>query len=489
MSYYIGIDLGTSSVKLCLIDQDGKLIKECSKSYELLQPFSGWKEIDTNTWWECTCDAFAELLTGVDSSLVKGIGVTGQMHTLILIDGEGKAIRPAMMWNDTRSADIVPKLKKAMKDTDVEYLQGIVSTGSPAANLLWVRENERDNFKKIKKFLIGPDYIVYRLTGKYCTDYCEASTSSMYDTINKCWSPVIKDYIGLEDEIYPEVKGSAEIAGTIIPSIANKFSLNSDTMVIVGTGDNPAASIPTGCLGKNSIVFSMGTSGVLMFPRKYLDYKAKGKNILFAFDNTHCNILVQGVVQSCGSSFAWWNKNIIENSDYQYIDNVVDACKLGENKVLFYPHLLGDKTIYGDPMLRGAFLGLSTDTTKNDMILSIMEGIAFALKQLSEEMHLSKDDLKELKVIGGGSKSRIWMQILADVMQTKIAQLGGKGGAGYGVALLAAYGCGDIKTTEEISDSALEVIGYFYPRKYNASLYEDKYRKYLKIHDALVSIK
>ncbi len=488
MSYYIGIDLGTSSVKLCLTNEKGKLVKGASRSYELLCPAAGWKEVEPETWWDRFCRAMEELLEGIDGNLIRGIGVTGQMHTLILLDEHGEVVRPALMWNDTRTANLIPGIMDEIRDTEIGYLNRIISTGSPVANLLWVKENEPSNFKKIRKFLIGPDYMVYRLTGTYGTDYCEASTSSMYDTVKRCWSPVMQKLIGLSEDVYPEVKGSAEIAGVILPELAERFHMNPETVVIVGTGDNPAASIPTGCLGRRYPVFSMGTSGVLMFPREDLDYKAKGKNILFGFDREHCNILVQGVIQSCGSSFSWWNLNIMENEDYRHVDSMFDLKKLGESRLLFYPHLLGDKTIYADPTMRGAFIGLSTDTTRADMTLAVMEGIAFALKQLAQEMHLENTGLNDLKVIGGGSKSRVWMQILADVMGLQISQMGGEGGAGYGMALLAAYTCKEIGSVEQISDNAVEVKEHFYPRAYNAALYEEKYKKYLQIHDGLKSV-
>ena len=225
-----------------------------------------------------------------------------------------------------------------------------------------------------------------------------------------------------------------------------------------------------------------------MFPREKLDYAAKGKNILFGFDREHCNILVQGVVQSCGSTFSWWNIGIMENKGFKQIDSMFDMEKLGESQLLFYPHLVGDKTIYADPSLRGAFIGLSTDTTRADMTLAVMEGIAFALKQLAQELHLEDTKLDELKVIGGGSKSRVWMQILADVMGLPIAQMGGEGGAGYGMALLAAYTCGEIDSVEQISERAVRVKEHFYPRVYNASLYKEQFKKYLQIHDALKTI-
>lgn len=488
MSYYIGLDMGTSSVKLCLTDESGNLLKESSRSYDVLQPSLGWKEIDPKTWWDRTCEAIVELLDDIDGKQVNGIGVTGQMHTLILLDKEGEVVRPALMWNDTRTASLIPRIKDALEGTEISYLNRIISTGSPAANILWVRLNEPENFNKIDKFLIGPDYLVYRLTGVYGTDYCEASTSSMYDTVQKCWAPVMQEFLCLPDHVYPEVKGSAEVAGKILPELAQKFGINPNAVVLVGTGDNPAASIPTGCLGKNYPVFSMGTSGVLMFKRDHLDYSAKGKNILFGFDREHCNILVQGVVQSCGSTFSWWNLNIMEKENYKDIDSLFDSNKLGEGNLLFYPHLVGDKTIYADPTLRGAFLGLSTDTTSKDMTLAVMEGIAFALKQLSQEMHLEETKLEELKVIGGGSKSKIWMQIIADVMGMPTVQMGGEGGAGYGMALLASYACGEIATIEEISEHAVKVKERFYPREYQVNLYEEKYQKYLKIHDSLKHI-
>lgn len=488
MFYYIGFDLGTSSVKLCLTDEKGKIINEASRSYELQQPVPGWKEINPSVWWENSCEAMEELLRGVDGEKVKGIGVTGQMHTLILLDEQGEVVRPALMWNDTRTIDLVPKMMEKIKDTEIEYLNRILSTGSPAANMLWVKENEQFNYQKVRKFLIGPDYIVYCLTGVYGTDYCEASTSSMYDTVKRCWSPVMQSILELPDEVYPEVKGSAEIAGFIKPELAKRFGINPSAAVIVGTGDNPAASIPTGCLGKNYPVFSMGTSGVLMFPRETLDYQAKGKNILFGFDRKHSNILVQGVIQSCGSTYHWWNIDIMKHDGFEHIDSLYDIEQLGENHLLFYPHLVGDKTIYADPSLRGAFFGLSTDTTREDMTLAVMEGIAFALKQLSMEMHLEETGLEDLKVIGGGSKSRVWMQILADVTGFTIAQLGGEGGAGYGMALLAAYACGEIDSIEEISERAVEVKEHFYPRARQKALYEVKYRKYLQIHSALQMI-
>lgn len=484
---FIGIDLGTSSVKLVLTNEAGNILRESSQNYSLMQPVQGWKEIDPETWWEASAQALDALLDGVEREQVEGIGITGQMHTVVLLDEHGQSIRPALMWNDTRTKGLIPELKEKLSGTKVSYIGNFISTGSPAANLLWFKQNEPELFEKLFKFLIGPDYLVFRFTGVYGTDYCEASTSSLFDFNTLAWSSDMREIIGLPESVYPQVRGSAEIVGTLLPEISSRFGLRPEVNVIVGTGDNPAASIPTGCLGCNYPVFSLGTSGVLMFPRQAPDFNAKGKNILFSFDGKTLNTLVQGVVQSCGSGYSWWNQGIL-GQDIAGADQEIDVKKLGENTLLFYPHLVGDKNLYADPDLRGAFLGLSTDTTRSDMTQAVMEGIAFGFRQLIESMHLPPEALAQLKVIGGGSKSPIWMQILADVINTPIDQLDGNVGAGYGMALLAAYSCGTATSLDEISKSAVYVKKRFAPRSYNAGLYKVAYQRYLRIHDAIKAI-
>lgn len=484
---FIGIDLGTSSVKLVLTDENGKLLREAGRDYRLLQPAQGWKEIRPETWWDASAQALDELLDGADRDQVAGIGVTGQMHTVVLLDEAGNSIRPALMWNDTRTKDLIPGLKEKIAGTEVSYISTFLSTGSPAANLLWFRLNEPDQFARLGKFLIGPDYLVFRLTGVYGTDYCEASTSSLFDFRSLRWSPVMREIAGLPEKVYPPIRGSAETAGTLLPETAARFGLREDVTVIVGTGDNPAASIPTGCLGRQYPVLSLGTSGVLMFPRQAPDFEAKGKNVLFSFGGKTVHTLVQGVVQSCGSGYSWWNQSVLGQS-IAGADREIDMDRLGESPILFYPHLVGDKNLYADPDLRGAFLGLSTDTTRADMTQAVMEGIAFGLRQLTEAMRLPAEELAKLKAIGGGSRSRVWMQILSDVLNTPIDQLEGSAGAGYGMALLAAYRCGAVSSLEDISKSAVYVKERFTPRPYNAGLYEKHYQRYLKIHDAVKAV-
>lgn len=493
---YIGIDLGTSSVKLMLTDAHGNVLAEAGREYSLLQPLPGWKEIEAQTWWQAVEEALEELLEtgpGVKRrGCVRGIGVTGQMHSLVLLDETGNPVRPVLMWNDTRTKEIVPVLKARVADTPSSHIAQILSTGSPAANFFWVKENEPDVFNRVRHFLIGPDYIVYRLTGSIGTDYCEASTSSMYDLLQRKWSPDMLEILGINEDVCPLVHGSAETAGNILPELAERCGLPADCKVIIGTGDNPAASIPTGCLGSGWPVLSLGTSGVLMFPRSEPDFEARGKNILFAFldasDQTPVYTLTQGVIQSCGSGYNWIIRQILEIEDFSGADQGINTGNLGRNRVFFYPHMTGDKTIYQDPTLRGAFLGLGTETSRADLIQAFMEGIAYAARELVEAMELPPQMLHQLRIIGGGSRSRVWMQVFANILNTEILQMEGNAGAGCGAALLAAYACGEIEDPREIASRTVSVRERFRPDPETAALYQEGYRHYCRIHDALKEI-
>lgn len=489
MKYYIGIDIGTSSAKLLLVNETGEVIRESSRVYKVLEPRPGWKEIEPDIWIYAVEEAMGELLSNIETKNVKAIGVTGQMHTVVFLNKDGKSIRPALMWNDTRTASLVASMKEKIQNIPkISYISNIISTGSPAANLFWLKENEPQQFEKINKFLIGPDYIVYCLTGKYQTDYCEASTSSLCDLEQGKWSQEMRKLCGFSETIYPKIRGSAEIVGNIKREWQEKYNLRADVKVITGTGDNPAAAIATGCFLKKYPVLSLGTSGVLMFPKDKIEFSAKGKNILFSFDGKSIMVLVQGVVQSCGSSVAWWMNQILNTKDYNEETDEINIEKLGENSLLFYPHLVGDKTIYANPNLRGGFFGIGTETTRKDMTLAVIEGICFGVKQLTEIMNIPREKLEGLKVMGGGSKNEIWMQILADILDVEVVQLEGVSGAGYGVALTAAVASSSNISMEQILDYSVKMKKTFSPREYNVKLYWEKYKKYKKIYEAMQQV-
>ena len=485
MGRYIGVDVGTSSVKTMMVDASGHLIAEAGCDITVSRPQPGWKEIDPDVWWNAVRETIAEVVaTGGDAYNVLGIGVTGQMHTTVFVDADGRSIRPAIMWNDDRTAAIVDEVRERYLDAGEDYLAKLISTGSPASNLAWLKENEPESFERLATFLIGPDWIVFRLTGSLGTDYCEASTSSLFDITKHCWSENARSAIGIPANVFPAVRGSAVLAGTLLPDIADDLGLPHTVRVVVGTGDNPAAAIPTGTLVSGVPTVSLGTSGVLMLKRDAPDLIARGKNILFSLGGDDCATLVQGVVQACGLSMSWLMNDLLHEKDYSALDCKVSDELPSRDAPMFYPHLTGEKTIYADPTIRGALLGISSDVSRGDVMRAVMEGICLAFRQLADEMGLDCSSAGAVHAIGGGSKSSRWMQMLADILGMRVITLQGQASAGFGAALLAMLACGEV-SRDAIGNVGVEKRAEYMPRKDACAAYSDRYQRYLRIHDAL----
>ena len=487
---FLGIDLGTSSIKLILIDENKQILKQVSRGYELECPYPGWSQINPEIWMEKLEEALSDLMKDEDPSSIACIGVTGQMHTLVLLGEDGRPVCPAMMWNDTRTGALIPSMKKAFgRFPGGRHIAGIVSAGSPAANLYWLKKEEPQTADQVRHFLIGPDYLVYRLTGEYGTDYCEASTSSLYNIEARCWSEEVREWIGLKKEIYPKVRAAAMEAGRLLPELQKKYGFGDSVPVIAGTGDNPASAVSTGSLGQGYPVLSLGTSGVLMVPVTQPDERRKGKTILFSDDDSSFSYLVQGVVQSTGESVTWWTKKILGMEDIQkFSRKCEEAWKKGgvslTSELLFYPHLKGDKTIYADPNMRGAFLGLSTDTTPEEMFFAVLEGLCFAFRELAQKMKVSFTD-EGLKAVGGGAASQMWMQTLADVLGVKIQTMGNMAGSGFGVALLAMSHVAGPGSLKSLTRGIWNTEQTYIPDMTREDYYHEKYEKYLRIRDAM----
>lgn len=483
---YVGIDMGTSGVKLLLIDAQKNILSRSYLEYELSHPREGWSEIDPAIWYESALEGLRRLLKDQDPARVGVIGVTGQMHSVTLLDENGDHVRPAIIWNDKRTVDCVPILREALEgEPDGDYLRGIVSTGSPAANLYWVSRREPEAFARCRHFLIGPDYLVYRLTGEYGTDFVEASTSSLYGIRNRAWSEKLRALIGLPASAYPRVRGSVEAVGCIRPELARALGLRNDVKIIAGTGDNAATAVSTGCIGQGYPVLSLGTSGVMVFPVQSMDQVARGKVLLFSADRNKFYHLVQGVVQSTGESVNWWVRKVQGLQSFGTLDAEIDDELIRRSEVLFYPHINGDKTLYADPSLRGAFIGLSSQSGPAELYCAVLEGLCFALRQLAEGMCLDHREHGALKVVGGGTNSDPWLRILANVMNVRVERLGGAVGPAFGIALMAYAADHPGMPPKKLTESCLQVERVFESNSELVDLYEKKYQKYLRIHDAL----
>ncbi|BEU88616.1 xylulokinase [Selenomonas sp. TAMA-11512] len=484
MKSYIGLDLGTSSLKLLWADAAGEIKNECSKTYRYAVPETEYHEIAPSVWQKTLEEGLSELLAGgspEERASVAAIGVTGQMHTTVFLDRDGESIRPAILWNDVRTRDMVAEVRKKIAETPTPAgIYGMISTGSPAMNLYWLKEEEPFHFERLAHFLIGPDYIVYALTGEISTDYCDASTSSLYDYSRERWSEEVRAVLGLSVNIYPPIRPSGVSAGTLLPAYREKYGLGA-IPVTVGTGDNAAAALSMGILGTGRAALSLGTSGVLIFEREEADFEKKGKHIAFSISGEPPRMLVQGVLQSVGNTIDWWMKEILGGASFDEELSGFDASKLGEGRLLFYPYLMGDKTIYQAPGLRAAFIGLGAETRRRDMLISIFEGIAFGVKRLVEEMEVPKSKLLPLLVTGGGAKNPLWLEILANVLETEV-RTGSSGDAVLGAVRLARCCVGEPLEveTKERGDRSL-----YAPCPVIAARYRQKYRLFKGLHDAL----
>lgn len=483
---FLGIDMGTSSIKLTLIDRQKNILSCASRSYEPDYPEPGWVQIDPEIWYEAMLEAMDEIFAQVPGSRLAAIGITGQMHTLVTLGENGESVYPAIMWNDTRSAGLIPELRNyAQSIPGGEHIAKIVSTGSPAAGLYWLRREKPEIFSGIRHFLIGPDYLVYRLTGVIGTDYCEASTSSLFRMDEMTWSQEMRTFIGADERIYPLVKGSCTRAGCVIADIAARYGFSADTAVITGTGDNIAAAISTGCMQEGYPVISLGTSGVLMIPADCYGELKKGKTILYSPYGRKFSCLVQGVVQSTGESVKWLTGKVFGNADLFELEKKVDPDRLSGSKLIFYPHLSGEKTLFADPLLRGAFFGLGSDTDMADLYGAVLEGICFAFRELTEKMGVSLKRYKSIKVVGGGSKSDLWLQLLADVMGMPTERFRDEAGAGIGVALMALDAALRGIVTENPAQKEEYTDRVFVPEPARRQMYDKKYGRYLRVRPAL----
>ncbi len=484
MQDYVGIDMGTSSVKLLIMDSGGRILRQHEERYAVSCPQKGWREADPRLWFEKTMTGLRVLLKGTDKKSIRAIGITGQMHSTVFLDKDGKIIRPAILWNDTRTSKEVWMLKeKIAENRQIACISDIISTGSPAANLYWLRRHEAEQFQCMEHFLIGPDYLVFRLTGEYGTDYCEASTSSLFDLKQRIWSEDMRRILGLSPQIFPAIMGSTCAAGNLIPEIAEETGLSSETLVVRGTGDNAAAAFAASPFWGGKPVISLGTSGVLILEQEEPDILRKGKKILFSEDGRRFKWLVQGAVQSSGSSVEWWEKKILDAKSVESPDRAKE--RMHENELLFYPHLNGEKTLYGDAALRGAFVGIGMDTTRADMSIAVLEGICFAFRELYEKMGGRRPEGLQIGVVGGGAKNTFWMQMMADVLHAAIVRLKGTTGAVYGAAMLAAKGAGDTGSFRKEQERKEKEREIFYPRPDKSRYYDEKYKKYLRAYQAL----
>ena len=480
--FFIGVDLGTSAVKLLLMDEKGKIEKIVSKEYPLYFPHPGWSEQKPEDWFAQSMAGIKELVSECDRSQVKGISFGGQMHGLVALDEKDEVIRPAILWNDGRTGKQTDYLNDVIgKEKLSKYTANIAFAGFTAPKILWMKENELENFARICKIMLPKDYLAYRLSGTFCTEYSDASGMLLLDVEHKCWSREMMEICGVTEEQLPKLYESWEPVGCLKPEIAEELGLPADVKVIAGAGDNAAAAVGTATVGDDGCNISLGTSGTLFISSR--EFGVDENNALHSFAHADGNYHLMGCMLSAASCNKWWMDEILKTTKYQ--EEQAGITKLGENQVFYLPYLMGERSPHNDPDARAAFIGMSMDTTREDMTLAVLEGVAFGLRDSLEVARSIGVDPDRTKICGGGAKSPLWRKIIANVMNMKVDIIESEEGPGYGAAILAAVGCGVFPSVEEAAKQLVKVVATEEPDPELAAKYEERYQKFRKFYPAL----
>ncbi len=478
---YIGVDLGTSAVKLLLMDGEGHIQKIVSREYPLYFPHPGWSEQNPEDWFEQTMAGIKELLADCDRSQVAGISFGGQMHGLVILDEEDKVIRPAILWNDGRTYEECDYLNHVVgKDKLSEYTANISFTGFTAPKLLWVRNKEPENFARIRKIMLPKDYIAYRLTGVHCTDVSDASGMLIFDVKNRCWSKPMLDICGITEGQLAKIYESYEAVGCVLPEIAKELDIPGTVKVAAGAGDNAAAAVGTGTVGDGMCNISLGTSGTIFISSA--KFGVDKNNALHAFAHADGHYHLMGCMLSAASCNKWWMDEIIGTADYAAEQEKIG--ELGKNHVFFLPYLMGERSPHNDPNARGTFIGMTMDTSRADMTQAVLEGVAFALRDSFEVAKSLGIQIERTKICGGGAKSPLWRWIIANVMNLKVDVIESEEGPALGGAMLAAVACGEFRSVEEAAAKLVKVVGTVEPDPVLAAEYEARYQQFKKIYPA-----
>jgi len=482
---YIGIDLGTSAVKLLLMDETGAIKKIVSKEYPIEFPKPGWSQQRPEDWFTQTMEGLKELTKDCNRTKIGGISFGGQMHGLVILDENDNVIRPAILWNDGRTYEENDYLNNVIgKKKLSEYTANISFTGFTASKILWIKNNEPESFMKIKKIMLPKDYIAYKLSGNHCTDVSDASGMLLFDVKNKCWSKEMMEICQIKEEQLASIYESYDVVGCLKPEIAKILQMPDTVKIAAGAGDNAAAAVGTGTVGEGMCNISLGTSGTIFISSK--KFGVDKNNALHAFAHADGHYHLMGCMLSAASCNKWWMDDIVGTTDYSKEQSKIN--ELGENHVYFLPYLMGERSPHNDPNARGAFIGMTMDTTREDMTQAVLEGVAFAIRDSFEVAKSLGIKIERTKICGGGAKSPLWRKIIANVLNIKVDVIESEEGPALGAAMLAAVACGEFASAEDAAKKLVKIIDTVEPIPKLAEKYEQRYRKFSKIYPSVKAL-
>ena len=479
--------MGSSAVKLLLMDGAGKIQKIVSKEYPLYFPHPGWSEQNPEDWYEKSMEGLKELLSGCDKSQVAGISFGGQMHGLVILDKDDQVIRPAILWNDGRTGEETDYLNQVIgKDKLSAYTANIAFAGFTAPKILWVKKHEPENFARIEKLMLPKDYLAYRLSGTFCTDVSDASGMLLFDVEHKRWSKEMMEICGVKESQLAEIFESYETVGTLKPELAAELGLSENVKIAAGAGDNAAAAVGTGTVGDGACNISLGTSGTIFISSE--KFGVDEHNALHSFAHADGHYHLMGCMLSAASCNKWWMDEILRTRDYSGEQKDIEVKELGKNHVFFLPYLMGERSPHNDPNVRGTFIGMSMDTTREELTQAVLEGVVFGLRDSFEVAKSLGIQIDRTKICGGGAKSPLWRQMVADILNIRVDIPESEEGPAMGGAMLAAVACGEYASVEEAAAKIVKVVDTVEPIPENAQRYEERYQQFRKIYPAVKAL-
>ena len=495
MAYLIGIDLGTSGTKTVLFHTDGAVVASQTVEYPMLQPRNGWAEQNPEDWAAAAFATLKGVTAGVDPAEIRGVGISGQMHGLVMLDAAGAVIRPSIIWCDQRTgAECDEITARVGRQRLLDITANPALTGFTASKLLWVRNHEPDNYARCRHVLLPKDYLRYRLTGVFATEVSDASGMQLLDIGRRCWSEEVLRALDVDPALLAKVYESPEITGEITPAAAALTGLKAGTPVVGGAGDNAAAAVGTGVVRQGRAFTTIGTSGVVFAHTDAMAIDPGGRVHTFCCAVPGC-WHVMGVTQAAGLSLKWFRDNFCvsekETSElmgvdpYYLMDKAAEQVPIGANRLLYLPYLMGERTPHLDPDCRGAFVGLSAMHTRRDLLRAVLEGVAYSLRDCLEIIRGMGFAVEDMMACGGGGTSAVWRQMLADLYGCPVSTASSKESAALGVAILAGVGAGVYSDVPSACDRLIGRALTQQPIEANTAAYEPYYQLYRQLYPAL----
>lgn len=489
MSYLLGLDIGTSGVKGLLLSAEGEIKLTLTENYPLYTPHPGWAEQNPEDWWEATSKCIRGIISksGIDPAEIKGISFSGQMHSSVFLDENMEIIRPAILWSDTRTSKQCQEIYEragGLKEL-IGYVSNPALEGFTAPKILWLRENEPENYARVKMVLLPKDYIRYKMTGAIHMDVSDGAGTLLMDVVKKDWSEGLLEKLGLSRDILPPVVESITVTGEVTAEVAAETGLKAGTPVVAGGADNACGAVGSGIIKEGRVMVSIGTSGVVVAFARQPNADQGGRIHLFNHSRPD-SWYMMGVMLSAGMSFEWMKESLFANElDYAKLNELAAEVEPGSEGLIFLPYLYGERTPHADANARGVYFGISGKHNRGHFIRSTMEGVAYGL---NDSLQLIKDQgvaIDEIRAIGGGAKSAVWQQIMADIFGYEISLLNVEEGPAFGAALIAGVGVGLYDSFEEVGESIIRVDRTIAPIAENVKKYQEYYSIYRDLYKSL----